>query len=155
MQRVNIVYFYFVCLTEWHVFMSLSLRSWTCDPEIKDKNKTLSLTGKNKVNKWLPSGVFGDRHSYSQPRGGHSLADWFHVNNWVNTVRSPHNATLRIRTEAAVVQALVAMIPATLLQRDSGGHTWDSNMNYQLEKKKKTIKTQVSSTKILLSQTTN
>lgn len=90
----------------------------------------LTLDGEIK----LPSGVFGDRDSYSQPRGGHSLTDRFHVNNRVDAVWASHNATLRIRTEAAVVQTLVAMISAALLQRDGRGHARDSNMNYQLAK---------------------
>lgn len=109
-------------------------RSWSVCLKGLKRNKKLIQTIYF-CTKSLPSSIFGDRHSYSQPWGGHSLTDWFHVNDWVDTVGASHNATLWIRTEAAVVQALVAVISATLLQRDSGGHTWDSNMNHQLADK--------------------
>lgn len=127
-------------------FVALSFTSAVCHTVIQNSLYPTQL--KHVVQRWmaeqklillrkteLPSGVFGDGHSYSQSGGGHSLADWFHVNYWINAVWASHNATLWIRTEAAVVQTLVAMISATLLQRDSGGHTRDSNMNNQLANK--------------------
>lgn len=89
---------------------------------------------------YVPSSIFGDRHSYTQSRSCHSFTDWFHVNNWVDAVRASHNAALGIRTEAAVVQTSVATISAAFLQCDSGGHAWDSNMNDQLEKELKKVR---------------
>lgn len=134
----------------------LSFNRWSVWSRGERKNKRLILIGKIT----LPSSIFGDRHSYPQPRGSHSLADWFHVNNWVDAVWASHNATLRIRTETAVVQTLVAVISATLLQRDSGGHTWDSDMNNQLANKGNNKKSEVwvnkiRINKILLSHCTN
>ena len=41
------------------------------------------------------------------------------------------------------------MISATFFQRDSGGHTWDSDMNYQLAKKGNNIKTHFENQKYL------
>lgn len=83
----------------------------------------------------LPSCVFGDRHGHSQPRGGHPLADRFHVDDGVDAVRAPNDAALGIWTEAAVVQAPVAVIPAALLQRDGGGHSRHPDVNDQLKTK--------------------
>lgn len=48
-----------------------------------------------------------------------------------------------IRTEAAVIQPLVAIISATLLECDSGGHTRDSDMNYQLKRKGSNMRIQI------------
>lgn len=79
---------------------------------------------------YSPSCVFGDWYSHSQPGGGHSLADRLHVDDRVDAVGASDDAALGVWAEAAVVQASVAVISATLFKRDSSGHSWHPDVNY-------------------------
>lgn len=67
-----------------------------------------------------------------QPQCWDSLANRVHVDDGIDALRATFHAALRARAEAAVVQAFVAHVMATLLQRDSGGHPRDTHVNHQL-----------------------
>lgn len=73
-----------------------------------------------------------------QPQRWDSFANHIHVNDGIDALRATFYAALRARAEAAVVQAFVADVMATLLQSDGGGHTRDTHVNHQLQENRNT-----------------
>lgn len=80
----------------------------------------------------LPPSIL--RHRNSDPEAGvvDPLADRVHVQDRVYAVGPAVHAALGRWAEAAVVQALVTVVVATLLQGDSGGQPRNTNVDHQL-----------------------
>lgn len=79
-----------------------------------------------------PSSVFGHGHSHAEARSCHFLTDRVHVDDRVDALWPTFDTALRVRTEAAVVQALVPIVVAALLQGDSSGHSRQAYVDHQL-----------------------
>lgn len=81
---------------------------------------------------YLPSSILGHRESDPEAWLIHFFADFFHIQDWFYTVWAILHATLRSWTKTAVVQACVTFVVAALLQSDSRGYPWNTNMDHEL-----------------------
>lgn len=104
--------------------------------KINDKWKLFSSV----IACYLPSSIPGHRESDPEAWLVHSFADCFHIQDWFYTVWAILHATLRSWTKAAVVQACVTFVVAALLQSNSRGYSWNTNMDHELLTENRTEK---------------